>query len=106
MSTLEVKQGDTLRQSLAVTLDGAAVDLTGATLTFTVWNVTSAASALTSTLTITSAAGGLARLSLTPANTASLAVATLYEYEVEQLDATGDVWTPVSGRLIVKPDRG
>lgn len=102
---LEVKQGDTCVRVLTVTRDDTAVDLTDATLTL---HVRTGGGVVVLDVLLTSAAPatGMATLRLTSVQTAALDPATRYVYEVELVDAAGDVSTLVEGRVFVARDRG
>lgn len=104
---LKFKLGDTFRRTLAVTnADAEAENITGAGLTFTVRDsVDASINLMTKTLSITSAAQGLAVLLLTPTEVGTLSAGRFYSYEVEMVLA-GEVSTVVEGRIFVEKDRG
>lgn len=115
MSTnrIEMIRGDTKVLTITVTRDGQPYDLTGHTLWLTAKRTpTDADSAavfqLSTTaggITITNAAGGVARAEIAPTHTESLpAVVNRLVYDVQIADGTGGVYTVASGELVVRPD--
>lgn len=111
MSDFTMTRGDNRTIEVAVTSDGAAVNLTGASLTFTARMDYSApvlvtkSSATASEITVTNAAGGLAEVYLIPADTSALPHATVYPvYDVQLTQAAGTVTTVVRGKITVNPD--
>lgn len=106
-ASLLIKSGDTFVKTLTVTDDaGAVINLTGATLTLHVRAPNGAVDILSQVLALTTPAAGLATLTLSAAQTASLTALTAFRYEVEAIDAAGAVTTPVEGILFVRADRG
>lgn len=112
LSNISIKQGDTFTRMLTVTdEDGDPIDLTGATLTFHLRALGSAADAADAidpapTLTLTTPLAGIATLTLTAAQTAALTPRATYLYEVECVDALLNVTTPVDGLCYCAEDRG
>lgn len=103
MSDLTIKQGRTFWSTLVVTDEaGDIADLTGATVVFHVRLLGGAADVLTEPLSITDAEAGIADLRLTPAQTDDLEADHSHFYNVELIDAAGDSWTPIEGRLFVR----
>ncbi len=105
---IELFRGDTKVIELAVTANGAALDLTGKSLRFTVKASHSEKTALIAKseadgIVVTYAAGGLAELTLLPEDTRSLAnqVHTLV-YDVRLVDGS-NVYTVLDGMLYVRP---
>lgn len=107
-TNFNVIQGDTYVESWAL-LDqsGVAVDLTGAKLYFTVKTAYADAdpgvlqlTSPSSGITIDSAAGGLATLTITSTQSGALTVGT-YKYDVQLKDSAGTIKTLVSGTLTV-----
>lgn len=108
-AAITLHQGDTYTNILTVTdAAGAPIDLTGATLTFHLRARGGTAGAIdpAPTLALTTPAAGVATLTLTAAETATLTAAGRYRYEVELVDAFGNVTTPVEGLLYVEADIG
>lgn len=109
---LSIIRGDTLIEPFSVKLpSGAAVSLTGATLTFTVKSQADALDAAAefqgtnpSTVQITNAAGGLGQIVMTAAQTAALVVGQTYYYDLQMVDGSGNVTTLMIGTLHVKRD--
>jgi hypothetical protein len=106
---LTIRQGDDYSKVLTVTDDDdAAVNLTGCTLTFHLRAPGATTDAITPapTLTLTDAAHGVATLTLTDTQTAALTAWQDYRYEVECVDGTTLVSTPVAGLCFVVGDGG
>ncbi len=110
---LIVKRGDTSIFGLTVTQSGAAYNLTGATIRMTAkWNLADAdGSAVffrtspSTGISITSAAGGLATITLSAANTSSLpATPVNLFYDVQVTDGSSNPFTVQDGILTVLPD--
>jgi hypothetical protein len=103
-SSLEIIQGNTVRLDAVITVDGGtAADLTGCSLWFTVKEKRSDSdddaiiqkkSPPGSGITITDAAGGTARITLTPEDTAELNPNRQYFFDVKIKTPTDDVYTP------------
>ena len=109
LAGLELKQGDDYTETLTITdAAGAAVDITGCTLTFHLRAPGASADAITPapTLTLTTPASGIATLVLTDTQTAALTAGQTYTYEVELVDGTGLITTPVEGLALVRGDLG
>lgn len=108
LAALTIKQGDDFSRTLTITEDGAAVDITGCTLTFHLRAPGATTDAIdpAPTLALTTPASGLATLTLTDAQTATLTALTSYTYEIELTDGTGLISTPVEGLAFVAGDLG
>jgi hypothetical protein len=108
VANITIKQGDDISRRLTITDSaGAAVDLTGATLTFHLRRLGGTADVLGAALTVESpVTAGVATLVLTRAQTEVLLGDTVYQYEIEASDASGKVSTPVEGYVLVEADRG
>lgn len=106
MRHLRVKQGDHFSAPLTVTDDGVVANITGATLTFHLRTFGATTDTLSVVLTPLVPASGTATLALTALQTAALSPSTAYQYEVEMVDALGNISTPVFGRVFVKADAG
>jgi hypothetical protein len=109
ISHISVKQGDTYISPLTITDDdGAIINLTGATLTFHVraYGATTDAITPAPTLALTAPTQGIATLTLTAAQTATLAAARTYRYEVEVVDSLSNITTPVQGLCYAQEDLG
>lgn len=113
---IEMWSGDDLYQPFTIT-DGAdtpaAIDLTGATITFSASRLKTASpitfsgtAAITKTvgdgITVTDAAAGEIQLTLDPADTADLKGA--YYYEIEVTLGSGQVHTTTTGTLTINRD--
>jgi hypothetical protein len=109
LAGLLIKAGDDYSKVLTVTdADGGAVDLTGTTLTFHLRAPGGTTDAITPapTLALTTPASGIATLALTDTQTAALTAGLTYTYEVEMVDGTGLISTPVEGLALVTGDLG
>jgi hypothetical protein len=109
LAGLTIKQGDDFSKVLTITDDdGVALDITGATLTFHLRAPGATTDAITPapTLTLTTPASGIATLALTDTQTAALTAGRTYTYEVELVDGTGLISTPVEGLALVTGDWG
>lgn len=106
---LTMYRGNTAKWDATITLGGAPVDLAGVTgIWFTARKSLDSApfisKAIGTGVTVTNAAGGLARITLSPADTASLPSRQVpLEYDLEY-ESGGEVHTLARGRLIVEPD--
>lgn len=108
LANITVRQGDDVSRPLTVTADGVALDITGATLTFHLRAPGATTDAITPapTLTLTTPASGIATLVLTDTQTAALSGGVVYRYEIELVDGTGLISTPVHGLCYVEEDGG
>lgn len=106
MRHLRVKQGDDYSAVLTVTDDGVVANITGATLTFHLRTLGATTDTLSVALTLLVPASGTATLALTDLQTAALSPLTAYQFEVEMVDALGNISTPAFGRVFVKADAG
>lgn len=103
---VEMVQGDTLALDFAI-VDGAgaAVDLAGATIRWQLARSVRATAliekAIGSGVTVTDDAGGLFTVMLEPEDTQ--AITGSFYFEVELIDALGNVSTPCTGRISVLP---
>lgn len=103
---ISIHQGDTYTKVLTVTDDaGDPLNLTGASLTFAL-KAFMGSVVLTSNLALTTPASGIATLELSAAQTAALTAERVYRYEVEVVDATSKVTTPIEGLACVAGDIG
>lgn len=106
-----ITRGDTHVQSWAlVDSSGVAVDITGGKFYCTLKNAVADAdpgvlqlTSPSSGITIDNAAGGLATLTITAAQTAALAIQT-YEYDVQYKDSAGTITTLARGKMTVTSD--
>jgi len=103
---LTVRQGDTVTKFLTVADAGQPTDLTNAAVTFHLRLPNSTTDSLAQSLTLTNAPGGVATLTLTAAQTAALPALRTLRYEVECVDAIGNVTTPVAGLCYIGEDSG
>lgn len=109
---LEMFRGDTFKWDLAVTQGGSPVDITGWVLWMTAKldPLTPDASAQfkkqspSTGITITSAVGGLARITVDPADTTSLTDTTTLFFDVQGKESGGAIHTLASGTLKVLVD--
>lgn len=115
MTNLEGTRGDTNNYTGTVRDSaGAVVDLTGATLRFTAKlshadgdnDATTIRKTTGSGITHTNAAQGAYRITLAPADTASLAATTLYVWDLQLTTGAGDVFTVDGGTLMIAMDVG
>lgn len=111
---ITVGRGNAIDETITI-LDttGAALNLTGATLWFTVKALgdvsTDDSTALiklywisggaSSGITVATPANGVMAISVTPALAATLAANTSYKWDVKVKTAAGKEWTPVKGYL-------
>lgn len=108
---LAARSGDTNVYTGTVTSSGSAVDLTGATLRFIAKAEISDADgdaiinkySPSNGVEIVSAAAGTWRLTISPADTASLGEVVLH-YELQVTTSGSAVYTAASGTLTVSPD--
>lgn len=103
-----IRQGDTATRVLTVLdTDDVAVNITGATLRLHIRAKGSTTDAITApTLSLTTPASGIATLTISATDTATLSAATTYLYEIEMVDSGGAITTPLDGLLYVQEDRG
>ena len=100
--------GDTKVLEVTITdSDGAAVDLTGATISYVLQrNVNSAAATISKTtddgISITDASGGVFQITLDASDTASLSGS--YYHECQITDASGNASTVFTGTVTMKDD--
>lgn len=108
LAGLTIRQGDDVSRQITITEDGAAVNLTGCTLTFHLRAPGAVVDAITPapTLALTTPLSGIATLTLTDTQTAALTGAAVYAYEIELVDGTGLISTPVNGLCYVEADGG
>lgn len=106
-SLLTMTRGDTANFAVTVTDGaGAPLNLTGLVLTFTV-AASSQSAVITKTIgagiTVTDALGGLATVTISPADTDGLEDRAELFWDLE-VDSAGDIRTPLTGRLSVEVD--
>lgn len=103
-----VKQGDTFTRTVTITdANDVAVNITGATLRLHIRAKGSTTDAITApTLSLTTPASGIATMTISATDTATLSAATTYLYEVEMVDSGGAITTPLDGLLYVQADLG
>lgn len=109
LAGLTIKVGDDFSKTLTITdAAGDAVDITGCTLTFHLRAPGATTDAITPapTLSLTTPASGIATLALTDTQTATLTGGRTYKYEVEMVDGTGLISTPVEGLAYIAEDIG
>jgi hypothetical protein len=100
----EAYKGDTRNISVSVEDDdGAAVDLTGATIKWAAANTPTSVAVISkqtggSGISITDASGGVFVITLQPADTASLRARTYY-HEAQVTDAGGVISTVLTGKM-------
>lgn len=110
---LKMVRSDTYAFEIAVILNGAAVDLTGGTLTMTAkWDVVDLdanAVFVRSTgnggIAVTNAVGGLATVTIASTNTTALPAHTVnLVYDIQLVNTLGSIYTVLNGILTVVPD--
>lgn len=104
LAALTIKRGDDYSRTLTVTDDaGDALDITGCALAFHLRAPGASADAIdpAPTLALTTPASGIATLTLTDTQTATLTAGRTYRYEVEMTDGTGLISTPIEGLALV-----
>jgi hypothetical protein len=111
IADIEVTRGDTPAWNLAVTQGGSPFDLTGCQLYLTAKNqiidLDPGVFQLTigSGITVTNAAGGLARVQLRRADTAALSTNVSLVYDIQlSIPGTSETYTLVRGNLTVVQD--
>ena len=103
-SDISIKSGDTYTRVLTVTdSSGAAINITGASLTFALKQYMGSV-VLTSSLALTTPASGIATLELSAAQTAALTAERIYRYGVQVTDTQSKVTTPIEGLAVVTAD--
>jgi hypothetical protein len=110
MTTLSMTRGDDRTLDLAVTFDGAPVDLSGAQLWWTakMRHLDTDADAVirkssADGITVVDAAGGLATVAIKPEDTATLPGSNALWWDL-QVKSGGLVHTIAKGRLVVNAD--
>ena len=108
---LTMFRGDSAAWDFAATLNGAVVDLTGASVRFTAKNRPDDAdvdAVISKTvgagITLTNASSGLLRVKLAPSDTSGFGGARTLVWDLQARDAAGDVHTLAGGTLRVQPD--
>lgn len=106
---LSFTRGDTAVYAFAVTMDGSALDLTGATVVFSAKRALADSAALiTKTigngLTLIDAEGGRVDLTFNPADTRDLEAPLTLDWDLEVTEASGYVSTPMTGTLLLTAD--
>lgn len=112
ITTLACTRGDTASWDFAVVDQaGAAVNLTGSTALFTVRDGEAVAqttdsdaiiqASTSSEITYTTAASGLGRIVLTPAQTRSLSPVKVYNFDLQIKDGSSNTYTAAQGYLFV-----
>lgn len=111
MSNIAIVRGDTAVLDVAITRSGSPVDLTGATLWFTAKRAKSdpdavavIAKSTASGITVTSASGGTATITIDPDDTSDLTSATALVFDVQLKESGGRITTVDSGTLRVTLD--
>lgn len=109
--TFEMWRGDTEVFDAAITVAGAAVDITGCSLKFTAKRSLSDtdADAVFQLVTpveiaITNGPGGLCQINVASADTSGLLVPTLCYCDLQLVDTLGNVSTTATGTLLIKVD--
>jgi hypothetical protein len=112
MTALSMTRGD--RQSFTVTLTdgaGAPLNLTDLTVTFTAKRTrydSDAAAVIQKSdgdgIVITTPASGVAVLTIEPEDTEELTNLRTLHWDIQVDDGSGDVRTPITGRLVILPD--
>lgn len=109
---LQMRRGDTYAFNLTVTQAGSAFNLTGASVRMTAkWAYTDPDSDAVFVRTVgsgigfLSASGGLATVTIAPANTSSLPGNSVnLVYDIQVTDVSDNIYTIVDGILTVLPD--
>lgn len=109
MTTSSMYSGDSVSIAVTVTdsTTGAAVNLTGATLTWALATAPGATATLTKTsgageITVSGASSNVATVALQPADTAGLG--GLYTHELQVVDGASAVYTVYQGELLILTD--
>jgi hypothetical protein len=111
MADLTAVRGDTNEYDVTVTRDGSALDLTGATLKFTAKRSMDDSDlqavfqkTIGSGIVVTDEPGGLATLTVDPADTSSLPAPRSFHYDLELTESDGRVTTVAIGQLRLSAD--
>lgn len=109
MATSSMYSGDSVSIAVTVTdsTTGAAVNLTGATLTWALATAPGATALLTKSstdgdITVSGASSNIATVALEPADTAILG--GVYTHELQGVDGAGAVYTMYQGELYIMAD--
>ena len=110
MAGSSMYSGDTVSIAVTVTdsTTGAAVNLTGASMTWALATAPGATALVTKTsadgdITVGGAGSNVATVALEPTDTATL-TAGVYTHELQVTDGGGNVYTVYQGRLLVQGD--
>jgi hypothetical protein len=113
MATIRFPEGTTFRQQFTIKDEtGTPINLTGAALTFAAYAqgapvtgtpVPFLTKTVGSGIVVVSAPDGPCRVDFGPADTVD--AAGTYDWELELVEASGDVWLAGTGKLIVQPAR-
>jgi hypothetical protein len=109
-TNIKVLKGDSIVLKLTIKRGTVAVNLTGASLWFTAKTGVAQADpgvfqkTIGSGIVVTDAAGGLAQVTIAPADTSGLTVPTTLLYDIQLLESTGTKTTVASGNLTIMPD--
>ena len=97
-------KGDTFVRSITMKRDGVAVDITGATILFTLkLNVSDAANTVQVSGVLTTPTSGIFSVTLDPSDTSSIAAAN-YHYDIEITESDSVKTTLLKGRINVEPE--
>ena len=98
-------RGDTVQHTLTVTENGAALNLTGASITLSMKRSTEQAdadAAVSIAAVVTNAVGGIATITI-PATTTAALTPGKYHWDIQVKKSTGEIGT-AAGTVTVKPD--
>lgn len=106
---IELYAGDTKQIACTVTdPNGVAKSLVGASIRWALYDECAGAALVSKTtasgITITSAAGGIFTVTISPSDTASLTPA-IYWHEAEVTDGSGNIGTVFTGHVTLRPSR-
>jgi hypothetical protein len=107
---LTMRRGDTVKLNITVTRGGSAVDLTGASIWFTVKNAVTDADpgvfqkTVGSGIVVTNAAAGQAQITIANADTSAIVGSRTLLYDIQVKEAGGDITTVANGTITVSPD--
>ena len=109
-TVLRMVRGETKIVTGTIEQDGAALDITGASIAFSVkWAYTDAANIFQLTvgsgITVNSAPAGTVTITIAASNTSTLPLSTVnLKYDIQLTEAGGNVYVVARGDLVVEPN--
>lgn len=100
---ITVTAGDDRDLTLTLTdIDGDPIDLTGASVWFTVEHLFQ--KTIGDGIVVSAPLTGVATISVSAADTSGVSARTTYRYDVQVRTALGKTKTPIMGTFIIRPD--